>query len=112
MITKSLAQKQKEKESYNQLAANWWAEEIQGNKKDPVKGLENFRSELSLMIKMITSLRGSMVISTFQSPSKLLNEVALNSKLDTSCIPSGYEMKIIFNNVEIFDSCGILVESF
>lgn len=112
-MDKSLMEKkQYEEESYNQKAANWWAEKIQGNKERPIKCLKEFTNRLSFMIRRINSFQGSMIISTCTSPSRLLNKVALDTKLDPSYIPVGYEMRIMFDMVHIYNQYGMLVASF
>lgn len=103
---------QEEEGSYNHRAANWWSEKIQGNNKEPVEGLEKFRNELSFLIKKINSIQGSMIISTYDSSSNLLDEVALKVKLDTPYIPVGYEMKIVCDTVTVYNQYGILIASF
>ena len=107
-----MIKKQEEEGSYNRKAANWWSEKIQSNNREPVEGLESFRNELSFMIKKINSIQGSMIISTYNSSSRLLNQVALNVKLNTSYIPTGYEMRILFNKVNVYNKYGIVVASF
>ena len=97
--------------NYNDMAAKWWADTIQHNQLEPIKILDFFRKELSSKIKSFTSINGSMVISTYGSPSKLLNEIAFRSGLDAK-IPSGYEMRILFDNVSVYNSIGKLVASF
>lgn len=101
----------KMKKNYYELAANWWRKTIQNSEGKIPHGIDIFEEELSSKIKYLSSLNGSMVISTFQSPSRLLEDIAFHSGLDAK-IPRGYEMHISFNNVLIYDSIGALVESF
>lgn len=99
------------KKNYYNSAANWWAKKIQDSALGPVNGLDSFVEDLSSQIKLITSIKGSLVISTFNSSSRLLDEVAVRSGLNVN-IPSGYEMRIMFKDVRIYDQIGMLISSF
>lgn len=100
-----------EKNSYNELAANWWASQIRKSQKGPIQGLESFEESLAAKINHLTSLNGSLNISTYGSRSYLLDEIAAESNLQAN-IPIGFEMKILFNNVFVYDSCGLLVANY
>ena len=99
-------------DNYNNMAANWWAEQIQQNQAEPIGGLDLFKEELSSQIKSFTSIHGSMVISTYGSPSILLNDIAVNVGIFTYLIPSGYEMRILFDSVSVYNSVGRLIARF
>ena len=99
------------KKNYNTNAANWWAEKIQGSEAGPVHGLDLFVEDLSSQIKTLSNINGSVVISTYGSSSKLLDEIAFRSGLSAK-IPSGYEMKIILGNVWVYNPSGMLIASF
>ena len=98
--------------NYNDMAANWWADKIQQNQTTPITELDLFKEELSSQIKSFTSIHGSMVISTYGSPSILLNDIAVNVGIFTYLIPSGYEMRILFDSVSVYNSVGRLVARF
>ena len=98
--------------NYNDMAANWWADKIQQNQATPITELDLFKEELSSQIKSFTSIHGSMVISTYGSPSILLNDIAVNVGIFTYLIPSGYEMRILFDSVSVYNSVGRLVARF
>lgn len=97
--------------NYNELAANWWAEQMQQAQVQPIQNLDAFKDELSKNIKNYTSINGSMIISTYNSKSQLLNDVAFYSGI-TADIPSGYEMKILLDQVFIYNKIGKLVANF
>lgn len=97
---------------YNVKAANWWATKIKEAEEEAyIYGLESFKNSLAYQIKKLTSLNGYMVISTYNTSSSLLNELANYSGLSTR-IPSGYEMKIFIDNVFVYNSEGLLVTKF
>lgn len=98
--------------NYNDMAANWWAKQIQQNRAEPITGLDLFKEELSSQIKSFTNLHGSMVISTYGARSNLLNDIAVQSGILSYLIPSGYEMRILFDNVSVYNSVGRLVARF
>lgn len=99
--------------NYNEEAANWWSKAIEANNNNqPVHGLDLFEKELSDQIKSHTSLNAGMVISTYNSRSILLDNVAFDTCLDAKKIPSGYEMRILFNHFWIYNSIGKLVSTF
>lgn len=98
--------------NYTEIAANWWAEQIQKSNLGPVDGLEVFKKELSSEIRLHTNYNPSMTISTYKMRSNLLTEIAYHVGMLNINIPSGYEMRILFNNVFVYDSYGELVESF
>ena len=100
------------KENYNEFAANWWTEKIQQTQAEPIYGLDLFKEELSSKIKSFTASNPSMTISTYQTKSTLLDEIAFRSGLLHSNIPSGYEMRILFDSVRVYNSSGKLVASF
>lgn len=97
--------------NYCNSAANWWAAKIQDSALGPVHGLDLFVEYLSSQIKLMSGINGSLVISTYESPSKLLDEIAIRSGLNAN-IPSGYEMRIMFKDIRIYDRIGMLVSSF
>ena len=99
-------------ENYNMEAANWWATKIKDSEEcDSIQGLELFTALLSAKIKKLNSFNGSLVISTYNSSSLLLNELAFLSGLSAN-IPLGYEMKILINDVFVYNSSGVLVSYF
>lgn len=100
------------KKNYNDAAANWWAEQIQQNQVDPIYGLDLFKEELSTKIKFFTSRNPLMIISTCNAKSTLLDEIAYETGMWDSKIPSGYEMRILFDSVCVYNSIGKLVASF
>ena len=98
--------------NYNQQAANWWAEKIEAkNNNLPVHGLDLFTEELSSKIKSCINLNAGMVISTYGSRSDFLDVIALHAGLNAE-IPSGFEMRIFFDNVSVYNSVGKLVTRF
>ena len=97
--------------NYCKTAANWWAKKIQKTESKPIRGLELFEERLSSQINYLTSINGTLAISTLYSSSKLLDEIAFYSGL-TANIPSGYEMRIFFNNIFVYNSYGELVANF
>lgn len=97
--------------NYCNNAANWWATKIQDSESGPVQGLDLFVKDLSSQIKFLTSINGSLVISTYGSSSNLLDEIAARSGLNAN-IPSGYEMRIMFKDVRVYNPIGMLVSSF
>lgn len=99
------------KKDYCNSAANWWAAKIQDSALGPVHGLDLFVEDLSSQIKLITSINGSLLISTYGSSSNLLDKIAVRSGLNAN-IPSGYEMRIMFKDVRIYNRIGMLVSSF
>ena len=103
------------KKNYNEFAANWWANKIQSSETSNIHGLSLFEDILSSRIKQLTSLKGSMVISTYGSGSNLLDEIATYSGLAAN-IPSGYEMRIMSDLdtgcVRVYNPSGMLVANF
>lgn len=97
--------------SYSEMAAKWWANKVRTSTTDFVRGLVPFEALLESEIRKNTSLKGHMNISTYHCRNKLLEEVAAKSHLSAN-IPIGYEMKILFDQVYIYNSKGQLVESF
>lgn len=100
------------KKNYCNNAANWWATKIKNSVGDaPIRGLELFTESLAKQIEKLTSINGYLIISTYESSSNLLDKIAIHSGL-TAKIPSGYEMRIFFNYVCVYDSSGMLVNNF
>lgn len=93
-------------------AANWWTSKIKKSEKsDNIHGLELFSKLLANKIHEISSIYGSLFISTYHSRSKLLDELADFSGLAAN-IPNGYQMNIFLNQVFVYDSVGRLIASF
>ena len=98
--------------NYNDEAANWWAERIEAkNNNIPLHGLDLFKEELASQIKSCINIHAGMTISTYASRSDLLDKIAYHAGLNAE-IPSGYEMRILFDNVWVYNSVGKLVSSF
>lgn len=97
--------------TYSEKAAKWWANKVSSSTSDLVRGIIPFEKSLEEEIRKNISLRGHMNISTYCSHSKLLEEVAIKSQLSAS-IPCGYEMKILFDKVYVYNSQGSLVAAF
>lgn len=98
--------------NYYEIAANWWATQILSSKDirftdSNLQNVAEFEKVLSLEIKKIISMNGSLDISTFDSRNKLLDKIALYTNLSLP-IPSGFEMKIIFSTIFIYNSKGTL----
>ncbi|MBQ2937264.1 MAG: hypothetical protein IJE05_00025 [Clostridia bacterium] len=99
-------------ENYYEVAANWWATQILSSKdfrftNPNLQHLVEFEKILSLEIKKIISMNGFLDISTCDSRNKLLDKIAIDTNLDLP-IPSGFEMKIIFSTIFIYNSKGVL----
>lgn len=97
--------------SYSQRAAKWWTNKVRTSTTDVIRGIVPFEELLESEIRQNTAINGSMNISTYHCRNRLLEEVAVKSHLSAN-IPIGYEMKIFFNQVYIYDSRGQLIESF
>lgn len=98
--------------NYNDEAANWWAEAIKAkNNNQPVNGLDLFKEELASKIKSYISINARMVISTFNSRSSILDNIAYQASLNAR-IPSGYVMQIYLDSVAVYNSAGKMVASF
>ena len=97
--------------TYSEKAAKWWSNKVSGSTNNLVHGIIPFEKSLEREIRNNTSLRGSMNISTYHSHSALLEKLALNSQMYAE-IPRGYEMKIVFDKVYVYNSQGNLVDSF
>ena len=95
-------------------AANWWAEKIQErNKKKKKNQLENFKENLSYLIDRNLSYNAMMNISTYVKVSPLLKNIAFYAGMPFCIIyPKGYEMKIIINDVYIYNNKGELIQQF
>ena len=95
-------------------AANWWAEKIQERNTIVTKNqLENLKENLSYLIDRNLSYNAMMNISTYVKVSPLLKNIAFYAGM-TFCIiyPKGYEMKIIINDVYIYNNKGELIQQF
>lgn len=97
--------------NYCDYATNWWVAKIENSVTRPINGLDLFKESLYAQIKYLSEVNASVSISTYNSSNKLLDEIAFYSGLDVP-IPSGYEMRIIFNNVFVYNSHAELVASF
>ena len=98
--------------NYYEEAANWWTSKIVSSKDfkftdSNLRHIKDFEMVLSQQIKEITSLNGSLNISTCDSRSELLDKIALYTGLNAT-IPAGFEMKIIFPNIFVYNSVGAL----
>ena len=98
-------------ENYSKKAAKWWSDTIKRNELRTIHGLDSFEHMLSVQIRNLTSVKASLSISTLCSSNKLLDEIACYSGLDAR-IPEGYEMRILFNNVFVYNRYGELVANF
>lgn len=95
-------------------AANWWAEKIQERNTIVTKNqLENFKENLSYLIDRNLSYNAMMNISTYVKVSQLLKNIAFYAGMPFCIIyPKGYEMKIIINDVYIYNNKGELIQQF
>ena len=98
--------------NHYEVAANWWATKILNSKDfrftfSNLQHVNDFERVLSMEIKKNVDMNGSLDISTCDSRNKLLDKVALYTNLDIT-IPSGFEMRIIFNSIFIYNSEGAL----
>lgn len=93
------------------VAANWWATQIRYSEGRNLKGLDYFTDSLASQIDKLVRVKGSLIISTYSSPSTLLDETAFKVGLDAK-IPRGYEMKILFNNIFVYNPEGVLVSNY
>lgn len=95
-------------------AANWWAEKIQERNTIVTKNqLENFKENLSYLIDRNLSYNAMMNISTYVKVSPLLKNIAFYAGMPFCIIyPKGYEMKIIINDVYIYNNKGELIKQF
>ena len=102
--------------NYYEEAANWWTSQIVGSKDfeftdSNIHNINEFERVLSQQIKEIISMNGSLDISTCDSRNALLDKIALYTGLNEP-IPAGFEMKIIFSNIFIYNYTGALVAYF
>lgn len=95
-------------------AANWWAEKIQERNTIVTKNqLENFKENLSYLIDRNLSYNAMMNISTYVKVSPLLKNIAFYAGMPFCIIyPKEYEMKIIINDVYIYNNKGELIQQF
>lgn len=95
-------------------AANWWAEKIQERNTIVTKNqLDNFKENLSYLIDRNLSYNAMMNISTYVKVSPLLKNIAFYAGMPFCIIyPKGYEMKIIINDVYIYNNKGELIKQF
>ena len=95
-------------------AANWWAEKIQERNTIVTKNqLKNFEENLSYLIDRNLSYNAMMNISTYVKVSPLLKNIAFYAGMPFCIIyPKGYEMKIIINDVYIYNNKGELIQQF
>lgn len=95
-------------------AANWWAEKIQERNTIVTKNqLKNFKENLSYLIDRNLSYNAMMNISTYVKVSPLLKNIAFYAGMPFCIIyPKGYEMKIIINDVYIYNNKGELIQQF
>ena len=95
-------------------AANWWAEKIQERNTIVTKNqLENLKENLSYLIDRNLSYNAMMNISTYVKVSPLLKNIAFYAGMQFCIIyPKGYEMKIIINDVYIYNNKGELIQQF
>lgn len=99
------------KKNYCNEAADWWASKIQKSEPFYVYGLESFKKNLARRIYLLSKVQPRLTITTYDSSSKLLDEIAISSGLNAN-IPSGYEMRIILDTVSVYNSDGMLVAHF
>ena len=92
------------------MAANWWSEKIQSSGAKNLSELGAFTDSLAYRIDKLLRVKGSLILSTYQSPCNLLDEVAFEAGLDVK-MPKGYEMRIVFNTVSVYNSHGILIST-
>ena len=99
--------------NYGETAANWWCEKIkEGNFGCSPKNIDKFRDSLSSEINRIFSLDAHLSITTYNSPSQLLNSIATLTGMNAT-IPKGYEMTIFpISGVLVYNEVGRLVASF
>ena len=99
--------------NYSTFAADWWTKKIiEAPENMCIRGLDLFKEELSSKIKTLSSINGSMYISTYAGKSSnLLDQIAYDSGVKAT-IPRGFEMRIVFNNVFVYNSHAELVASF
>ena len=93
-------------------AAEWWTEQIRNSSDEVIKELIPFEELLAESIQNVISRNAQMNISTFNRHSTVLEEVAAKARMSINYIPVGYEMRIIMNNIYVYDSIGKLIESF
>ena len=95
-------------------AADWWTEKIQERNTIVTKNqLDNFKKNLSYVIDKHLSYNASMTISTYIKTSPLIKNIAFYAGMPFCIIyPKGYEMKIIINNVYIYNNKGELIQQF
>lgn len=95
-------------------AANWWAEKIQERNTIVTKNqLDNFKENLSYLIDRNLSYNAMINISTYVKVSPLLKNIAFYAGMPFCIIyPKGYEMKIIINDVYIYNNKGELIQQF
>ena len=98
--------------NYAEKAANWWSTQIKNSTNDNlIKGLDSFEKNLAKSIKHANSIKGQVIICTYNHNCKFLEEIAEIAHLSEP-IPKGYDMRIIMNNVYVYNSIGKLVASF
>ena len=96
----------------SQKAANWWSKQIRNfNRTEIIRGLDVFEKLLAQHIQNIVAINGQMNICTYGSSSTILSEISVQALLYAH-IPDGYEMRIIMDDVYVYDSFGQLVTSF
>lgn len=102
------------KKNYYEEAAQWWASKIVGSKGfnfDDADNIKEFERVLSQQIKELCSINATLNISTCGSRNALLDKIALYTNLNNP-IPSGFEMRIIFSNIFVYNDDGALVAFF
>lgn len=102
--------------SFNEIAANWWAEQMRltlrcnpkyfTNKEYRLYNdrIKDFRDNLSICIKNVVSINAIMNISTYQHNfSNLLLSLAMEANIPKIIFPENIEMVIRADVIYIYD---------
>lgn len=97
--------------NYAEKAANWWSEMIRVSYPNTrITELVSFEKLLTKKIQSQISYRGTLSLSSYSKLNTILEDVAYQSMLPVD-IPKGYEMKIMINNISVYNSDGLLVST-
>lgn len=100
------------KENYATNAANWWTNLIQQSYPDYlIHELDYFKNLLTQNIQNSITYHGFLRLSTYDKTTPILNDIAMQSMLPVD-IPKGFEMMIVLDEIRVYNSSGILVNSF
>ncbi len=99
------------KKDFIEFATNWWATKIEATENENEANLNLFKKLLYNKLLSEIIQKSSVLISTINCQNYMLDELVYISGIFAN-IPSGFEMRIVFENVWVYDTKGILISCF